>query len=562
MMLPKGAVIVEDGLPEGAVIVEEELPEGAVIVPEEKIAPSPVDPRIAQREQWKAAGPIGVGEFSQRFLKGAEKIPFFGLVAGGIARNRLQTAVVGLQELGPKLEAIEAEEADLNARFPDRELLDIDTKEQIEDRIAFLAQQRKLFEDFGDTYIARLQEWQERNEEIATRGTTIPADIFGAVTDLASFMVEFAASGGFASFGKSIAKRAAILALRKTAAKGLVRKGVKVAGRVAATTLGGLARTVHPIQLARVAERTGEQVFPQAFEFTEDGKLKIAKEGKQPLNAFINSFADVAIENISEMAGEGFAKAARSVFGRVKRLPRAGRFVKRFSGWLAAKYPSKSRMAVALDRVGWNGFIGEWFEEDLGGALRAITGVDDKPGGLIDRLAAFGKENWDFRNMIVRAATLAVPTAGFGALGAIARRQEPTDAEMAARQVGAPSPEEGVQRPPEGEVRVRDVGEAQRAREGEARPVQVPGEVISPEAEVAEPRLPEERVAPAKPVEPAVEPTERPPEAITPPEAPPAAPKAVRPIEKPVAAEKKPWEIPLSSFPTASYQRLQASLWA
>ncbi|GAH00274.1 unnamed protein product, partial [marine sediment metagenome] len=194
-------------------------------------------------------------------------------------------------------------------------------------------------------------EWQE---ELHLRGgPTVLAKITLGVSELPAYMVDFLATSGIAGLASKGARRFAIRMLgAHMARKKIPRMFVQGVGWVA----GATARTgAMPTRiLAGVSERT----LPQ-YQLTEKGELLKVAEGEDPFRAILKATGDVFIENLSETAGPGLAKAGRKL-AKIKGL----RWTKNFGGKFKTAIGAKG--LARLEKVGWNGFVAEMGEEELG----------------------------------------------------------------------------------------------------------------------------------------------------------------------------------------------------
>jgi hypothetical protein len=190
--------------------------------------------------------------------------------------------------------------------------------------------------------------------------------VLDILTHLPGFAAEFAATGGAFTAGRKVGEKVATGAL----------------GKAAGYAAGAAAQTVANPQ--RVYEATTERLVPQSIEPTADGGVKLPGKDEDFLSALPKGFLDTFIETGSERAGAAIAPAV----GKLKSF-----FKAKWLGKVADRTPAAFQKA--LDKSGWNGVLGEMFEERVGDVARSATGLqsweDAVPSGqqLLAEATAF-----------------------------------------------------------------------------------------------------------------------------------------------------------------------------
>ena len=232
------------------------------------------------------------------------------------------------------------------------------------------------------------------------RGMTIPGQVSAGVSELGSVMVEF-------MIGGSISKALGIAA-KAPAGSGIVTKlakGVKY----------GLQRA--GIQTAITPTRVSNAIIDQQLS-GEDGAAAVVK-----------GYGDVYVENLTEVAGEGFNVVGNAI---LRRLPFGSKLVKAMTKMAEKVGIGEEQFLGRIARKGgWDGIVSESGEERLGTALRGILDLDDfgagENAGPLERLAAGLKQDMQVENLLVETLVLLTP-GGVKMLGSsvnrIANRQQ------------------------------------------------------------------------------------------------------------------------------------------
>ena len=226
--------------------------------------------------------------------------------------------------------------------------------------------------------LAIVEKWLIELEERQARGITIGGRIAEGVTELPSFMVEFLATGLIFRIGSTAAKTAATKLLGRFAEKGASKLAIKVA----AAGFGTLLRT--SVNVPRIMAGAAENMT-EGIEITDDGAIVFADADVSPFSALARSFADLYVENLTEIAGPSLKKGVISVgTGIGKKFP----MIPKFTQAIAEKWISKGAtkgltrtfagfLKASATKVGYNGILEEMGEEQLGRIIRGVTGLED-----------------------------------------------------------------------------------------------------------------------------------------------------------------------------------------
>jgi hypothetical protein len=224
---------------------------------------------------------------------------------------------------------------------------------------------------------------------------TIPAQIADAVLELPKFMTDFVITGGLYRWGKKATKRAAIKIFGRAANRGVGKTATQLAG----AGFGSFNRT--GVQLPKVLVDATEQ-FTQKVEITEDGAFAFADPERNFGAQLVWSFADLYIENISEVSGPGMKKSGKWITGSIaKKYPILDRYTQRLAkAWMGNR---EGRTIVEFvkassTKVGYDGILEELGEERIGDILRSAT-----------RMQTWEEAMPTMEGMLVEAGVFSVP---------------------------------------------------------------------------------------------------------------------------------------------------------
>jgi len=216
----------------------------------------------------------------------------------------------------------------------------------------------------------------EKSEEQSIRGYKWYSKAYLIGSQLPAFAIEFVATGGIASVGKKLATRGAIKAVGHG-----VRKGAsKIATKTVALAAGAGLRSV--AMPHRYVAKYGENQVNASLAVTDKG-LKLLKDSKEsPAISSMKAFGDTWIENFSEELGGALSVGVGKIG---KAITMKSGLARRFVKAIDKLVPDKQFM-TSMKKLGFNGALEEYGEERVGGALRAVTGVDDRDIGMFDKL--------------------------------------------------------------------------------------------------------------------------------------------------------------------------------
>lgn len=221
-----------------------------------------------------------------------------------------------------------------------------------------------------------------------SRNRTTGAKFTNALLDMPAFIVEFMMTGPLFSKGSATAKTAAKKLLGEYAENATGKLAVRAAG----AGFGSLARTA--VNVPKVFSGAAERLT-EGINITDDGNAVWADGERNPWTALSNSFLDLYIENLSEIAGGAIGEAAGKVFKLGGKLAKKFPFVDKFTDELAEAWIKNAPEGVtrtldqfltkATTKIGFNGILGEFSEERLGDIMRAATGLQEWKDILVSK---------------------------------------------------------------------------------------------------------------------------------------------------------------------------------
>ncbi|HUU98124.1 MAG TPA: hypothetical protein VM487_20525, partial [Phycisphaerae bacterium] len=355
--------------------------------------------------------PIDIGDYYWRFLEGPQKLPGVGQLIS-LEQALDVDAIAKLMQEHPTADSWRAHR---------RKLLEA-RKQKREGRAPTAEEYQRSdvwAQELYNKEVNRLTQYLMKKEELAFRGTTIAADVLEGASELPAYMVDFLVTNGVANLGSEAARSAATRLLGRYAKMQGISLLVKGVGWVG----GAATRTV--FMPGRVASGTAERMLP-GLSLDENGAVVInPKEGQGAAEAFFNAFADVLLENMSEVAGEGMGQATAWAAERIPGIRRVAPVVARA---LRAVTPK------GMEKLGFHGLISEIGEERLREALGIA--YEELTGKKLQR-GTDQKFTTSGRQLLTEFLVLLAPTAA-GKVG-----------EFAARRVAPAAPREGFR--PKGE---------------------------------------------------------------------------------------------------------------
>jgi len=193
-------------------------------------------------------------------------------------------------------------------------------------------------------------------QEQSVRGKTFMAEVGSGVAELPAWMIEFWVTGGLAKLGSKAATKAGMKFMSKYVKTVAGRKALKMALRVGAATV--ITPTIRTLQ--------------QPHRVTE-GAIENMIQGDGTVEAWLKAGVANNIENWSEEMGGYITKGLRKAPGTKQVMGIWDDFVKqRFiaKGGTAAAY------AKIIKKGGYDGLIGEFGEEWVGGMSQALLGTE------------------------------------------------------------------------------------------------------------------------------------------------------------------------------------------
>ncbi len=217
--------------------------------------------------------------------------------------------------------------------------------------------------------------------EFESRPKTLGGKVAAITSQMPTWMVEFAATGGLARVGDKVAQKAGEKLLRKYATsfagKAAIQTGKLVKGAVIRASTG---------LLPRVGEKaTARQAL-----------IDIGLSGEENwATSLAKAWGDVAIESFSEETGKVFSLSV------LRKLPFGGKFIGSLQDeWIKLTGGTAENFGTRLlTKGGYSTIIGELGEERIGTLLREATGVSDRRGNPFERIWAGMKEDFEPENL-------------------------------------------------------------------------------------------------------------------------------------------------------------------
>ncbi len=262
--------------------------------------------------------------------------------------------------------------------------------------------------------------------------------VWDLVSHLPAMGVEFAMTGGAFTAGRAGAAKLGAAAVTRLQASSAIKAAGKIgmgrlaggAGRLA----GGAAMKAAPVAVGigaqtaanvpLVASKVAEKWMPEyGLSRDEAGQLTVAITGDDPsfYEALGKGLGAAYIEMGSERAGAAIGKLggllAKSKAGQaLAKMPRAQRVMGLKAAMVNRFLAKGGKVAQAngiLRKAGWNGMIGEVFEERVGDVAGGTTGIEDE-FGTVGKLLSNDPEGWT--QLGVEAIAFAVIPGGMSLL--------------------------------------------------------------------------------------------------------------------------------------------------
>jgi len=252
----------------------------------------------------------------------------------------------------------------------------VSSVQQIDEMVGLIGAAQRLEDDTADLIdIELLKEYVRESERDQTFGYKVGE----VVTGMIPFALELAATSGIYTGGKALALKGGQKLLKKIVTKKakskIVQKSLELGLKATAAFVGATAQTL-PAGSLRIAEGTLERMMPEIQE--QDEELLITKDGEDVLPALAKAGVDTWIEMVSERTGGAFEeiiKPAKKALGN-KAIKSA--LLKQIMKLNPLKQSDDIKRLV--DKVGYNGILGEIFEERVGELARGAVyeaGLED-----------------------------------------------------------------------------------------------------------------------------------------------------------------------------------------
>lgn len=259
-------------------------------------------------------------------------------------------------------------------------------------------------------------DWQKRER---TFGGTV-AEI---LSELPSFVGELAATWGLYNAGSAVGRKGAKVLIEKLLGEGAEKMIESKLGTLAIKGAGaavGAAAQLPGASALRIAAETMERQLPGVqIEAGDDNLLSgiVTSEGDGFGEALRKSIGNQYVELLSERTG-----------GALGFLPGADKLAQLKAGlaskWLGNRAGRTVKgLAETLNKVGWNGVLGEMFEERVGGTLQGAGGAAEilADGGSAEQARAeFIKEAIPTgKQLLAEGVAFGIPGAGIAAYNAL-----------------------------------------------------------------------------------------------------------------------------------------------
>lgn len=279
------------------------------------------------------------------------------------------------------------------------------------------------------------------------RGETFGSSAVNAVAGTLNFMAELAsvsgvsakaAKGIFTLAGRGLSAKAVEDIAARYAAKtsSLTLTGMAEKAVIKATELGVQTTVTSVAYLPKVGLTAFENTLPDTLQLTPDEKGNVVAQvsgiKKEYATEFTKAYLSNAIDVFTEGTGEKILGLAAGVYAKMPKSekvsallskmtqPMRENFVTSAIASMAGKAKSKGAFLAGLGKfrkgAKWDGFTGEWVEEDLGKAMQYLftqagsaTGIESINLGENSPTAYNNPEE-----IMLRAVALAVPSLGFG----------------------------------------------------------------------------------------------------------------------------------------------------
>lgn len=208
--------------------------------------------------------------------------------------------------------------------------------------------------------IYRLSKFRAEQE----RDKTFGAKVASVLTELPSFGGELLATGGIYTAGKAATEKAIVETLEKSLGKTVGR----IATKSVANIVGGTLQTI-PARAGEIAAGTVQNMIPEySFTKNELGKLQpvISGEGDDLWSALAKSGANQWVEVVTEHSGGMLYEMTNPLKNQLLKVGVLKAFLK------SNPTATSANFMKWVNRAGWNGVLGEMFEERVGELARGV----------------------------------------------------------------------------------------------------------------------------------------------------------------------------------------------
>ena len=271
--------------------------------------------------------------------------------------------------------------------------------------------------------------YKRREEYLQARGFTWGASIQSGVTQAPVTIGEFVISGGAVTAIKKSLKKAAVegvkTEVKSQIKKSILKRAVIGTGKLAAFSAGQTAFMPH-----RIAEKFMKTTLGNDIILTNKGYEFLKESQRTPYKAVMKAIGSTWIDNFSEGAGEGISIAASGISTKL-----FSENLRKSAAALFQKMNPNKKVSEFMTKAGFNGFIGELTEEQVGTLLKAVTGADDFGVGdddtVMQRLSAAVPS---LKDLLVQSGVIAITGQGLRVLGKVpSSRRSIKDAQEASR---------------------------------------------------------------------------------------------------------------------------------
>ena len=219
-----------------------------------------------------------------------------------------------------------------------------------------------------------------RQAEISYRGITMGGKFVQAMLEMPAYAGEFLATDGLGSLGKNVVQKTLTKGLQNATSKQLgkrfVRGSLEAGGDAVARTLIGMPH--------RVVANCGDRRLHEGLTISDKGDLLLNESLEKPVTSFFKAYADVFIENLSELSGAGIKIGLGAMGHQLKKaLPKGT--LRSLLKFARAARPN-SEFSQILTKTGFNGILEEYGEERLGDLLKVATGLDDRDISTFEKI--------------------------------------------------------------------------------------------------------------------------------------------------------------------------------